>query len=106
MTQVDSLTRPISFAEPTPPPDPNALTNEEAKEARAAWKTNRCTWCGGLHLRACPRVSKLEFGNDGKTVTSVEYFADGVWSDASVVWPEDMKWEQDEASPFEPPAKG
>lgn len=83
------------------PADPDTMTKQEQAEARKQWRTSKCTWCGGLHLRACPRVKKFEFGNDGKTVTSVEYWAPVQWNGENVVWPEDMGWEDDDNSPFE-----
>ena len=93
--------RPTAFAEPVRPEKVDELTPEEQAEARKQWRANKCTWCGGLHLRACPRVKKFEFGNDGKTVTSVEFWER--WPKGDVVFPEDMAWEDDEGSPFDPP---
>lgn len=88
----------IQVAQPDPDPD---LTPEEQKAARDQWRTGKCTWCGGLHLRACPRVRSFEFANDGKTVTRVEFWPDGQWPDANIIWPEDMGWSEDEPAPTE-----
>ena len=91
------------FSDDPTPSKPDVLSPAEQAEARKQWKTSKCTWCGGLHLRACPRVKKFEFGNDGKTVTSVEFWPPMQWPDKDVVWPEDMGWEDDDNSPFDPP---
>jgi hypothetical protein len=96
--------KPLPFAGPTGPEKTDVLTKEEQAVARQQWRSGKCTWCGGLHLRACPRVRKFEFGNDGKTVTSVEFWQANQWRDTDVLWPEDMGWEDDEGSPFDPPA--
>jgi hypothetical protein len=97
-----AASRAAKFADPMPS-KPDVLSDEEKVEARKQWRTSKCTWCGGLHLRACPRVKRFEFGNDGKTVTSVEFWEPGRWSEKDVVWPEDMGWEEDDNSPFDPP---
>lgn len=80
--------------------DPESeLTPQEQEVARQQWRTGKCTWCGGLHMRACPRVAAFEFANDGKTVVKVEFWPDGQWPDANVVWPEDMGWSEDDPAP-------
>lgn len=97
-----AFSQPVAFADAGGiPADPNEMTKEEQAEARKQWRTSKCTWCGGLHLRACPRVKKFEFGNDGKTVTSVEFWQSMWWPDKDVVWPEEMGWEDDDGSPFD-----
>ncbi len=80
-------------------PDPADLTPDEQEAARAQWRSGKCTWCGGLHLRACPRVKRMVFANDGKTVTEVEYWPEGQWSADNIVWPEDMGWGESGESP-------
>jgi hypothetical protein len=90
------------FAATTPVvSQPDVLSPEERAVAREQWRKARCTWCGGLHLRACPKVKRMTFTNDGKNVVEVEYWPDSHWSDSNVVWPEDMKWEEDSRSPFD-----
>lgn len=94
---------PLAFASTVPVvAKPDVLSKDERAVARLQWRKSRCTWCGGLHLRACPRVKRLMFANDGKTVTEVEYWPGNLWSDKDVVWPEDLNWEEDANSPFEP----
>lgn len=51
-----------------------------------------CEWCGGYHLRACPRVKKIEKLGNGN-VTSIEYWPQ--WDESFTVWPEDV-WEEEE----------
>lgn len=48
-----------------------------------------CTHCGGLHLRACPRVRRIVFkGTDG--IAEVEFWKHGRWPTDVIVWPEDV----------------
>lgn len=52
-----------------------------------------CVHCGGLHLRACPRVKRMRFRpQPGQRIEliEVEFWPDGEWSDLGVIWPEDV----------------
>ena len=59
------------------------LTDEE----RAAQLATRCTWCGGVHERACPRLRSIRFRPDGSTPTAVEFWEH--WDASEIIWPED-----------------
>jgi len=48
-----------------------------------------CRHCGGMHVRACPRVKRLVFSS-GDGVGEVEFWPDGEWSEDDVVWPEEI----------------
>lgn len=76
------------------------LTPEERESARGIFEgkgnTAPCMHCGGVHLRACPRVKKITWHVDG-TCTSAEYWPDREWSDANIVWPEDA-YDEEEAT--------
>lgn len=51
------------------------------------FERRQCRHCGGVHSRACPRVRRLCY-TDGGSLTEVEYWPDGKWSDEFVIWPE------------------
>lgn len=67
--------------------DPNALSAELATQVA---QIKPCTHCGGRHVRACPRVRRMGFHPNG-TLASVEFWAEGKWSDDHVFWPEDIE---------------
>ncbi len=68
----------------------NGWTREMAAEVRARFAANEaCQHCKGLHARACPRVKTMSFHPNGG-LASVEFWPDGQWSDAQVIWPEDV----------------
>lgn len=78
--------------------DTSELTDEEREGARGAFQSGRaCVHCGGLHLRACPRVKRFVF-DEQRRVREVEFWADGEWPADVVVWPEDV------AEPADSPA--
>jgi hypothetical protein len=56
-----------------------------------------CQDCGGVHARACPRISAIKILIDDKGVVverDVRYWAPGTWED-DVTFPEDV-WEDDD----------
>jgi hypothetical protein len=55
--------------------------------------TQQCAHCGGLHLRACPRVRNLQWYRDG-AVRAAEYWQ--TYDDTNVIWPEDLQGVLDE----------
>lgn len=57
----------------------------------------QCAHCGGSHLRACPRVKRMQFSQDGKLV-EIEFWADGKWDQSNVLWPEDDRVRKEEIS--------
>lgn len=57
-------------------------------------KKQQCIHCGGLHLRACPRVKRLVWRNN-EEIAEVEFWADGKWPQTGIIWPEDA-YEEDE----------
>lgn len=108
--------RPVTAAEPLPSRDtpgtalavpepdagyPRALTPAElgtegddtaltADLGEALRKLPPCQHCGGFHARACPRVKSMAFHPNG-ALAQVEFWADGRWTDANIVWPEDVE---------------
>lgn len=67
--------------------------DEETKDAlRAAFAAHEeCLWCGGIHQGMCPRVRKIVYHpTDDRQVREVEFWADGEWSRANIVMPEDV----------------
>lgn len=96
---------PASTAMPPPEPStalvyPRQLTTEEltggkddttltADLAAALRRVPVCSHCGGRHTRACPRVRRMEFHPNG-ALASVEFWAEGKWSDSEIIWQEDL----------------
>jgi hypothetical protein len=66
-------------------PDPTPLTDDEVKRLR----DNRCSHCGGAHARACPRVKRMAYHPNG-TLAEVEFWPSDQWSDAFVVFPDEI----------------
>ncbi len=56
------------------------LSPEEFEKAK-------CSHCGGVHLRACPRVKMMKFGS-GSSLEVVEFWE--TWDESFTVWPEDV----------------
>ena len=48
-----------------------------------------CEHCGGFHVRKCPRVKRVIYSSAGN-ISEVEYWQDGLWPKADIVWPEDI----------------
>jgi hypothetical protein len=71
-------------------PDETALSPDEVRAWWEAYRSERCTWCGGLHVRACPRVKSFRFDGAGEKVLEVTFWRDGDWDDSFVSWPEDV----------------
>jgi hypothetical protein len=70
--------------------DQDVLTAEENAALRARFDAGQaCQHCGGLHARACPRVRELSFHPNG-VIAQVRFWADGEWSDAAIIWPEEL----------------
>jgi hypothetical protein len=70
-------------------PDPLDMTDEErAIVARQFARDEGCNHCGGMHLRACPRVKRLVFSGD--KIAEVEFWRYGEWPTGDVLWPEDF----------------
>ena len=75
------------------------LSPEDRADARrifqAAGEGGRvCSFCGGIHMRACPRVAEFELYQDGK-LKRVRFWTDGEWKDSDIIWPE-MAFDDDE----------
>lgn len=58
-----------------------AMTPEEADEV----EDSRCAHCGGFHVRACPRVRRIEFHPNG-SVAAVEFWRADQTDWTGVVW--------------------
>lgn len=67
-------------------PKSSPLSREEKLALRERWLADKCQHCGGLHLRACPRVRRMAF-RDGALV-EVEFW--DTWNTDDVAWPEDF----------------
>lgn len=65
------------------------FTADEASEAWATYRKQRCTHCGAIHVRACPRVRRFEFHPNGQ-LAAVEFWPDGKWPVDGLLWPEDL----------------
>lgn len=68
------------------------LTDEEKGYIREIFEDEShrhrvCTICGGLHLRACPRVKRIERHPDG-TILAEEYWPPGTWENENIIFPE------------------
>jgi hypothetical protein len=48
-----------------------------------------CPHCGGIHLRACPRVKRLVFRGQDQ-IAEVEFWGHGWWPEDEIIWPEDV----------------
>jgi hypothetical protein len=72
--------------EDTPQESP-ALPPELA--AKITKDTPPCMHCGGWHARSCPRVRRMVW-HSGGALAEVEFWPDGRWSDAYVLWPEQL----------------
>jgi hypothetical protein len=56
---------------------------------RTIFDSLACAHCGGIHLRACPRVKLLRFASTGSgRPVMVEFWPEGEWSQDGVIWPE------------------
>ena len=81
------ITQPEPPAEPEPgtdvvPADPAAIDDALALEVA---KIPACAHCGGRHVRACPRIKRMQWHPNG-TIASVEFWADGRWSEDHVIF--------------------
>lgn len=63
------------------------LTAEEIEKFRKSYLENKCSHCGGVHARACPRVKRIVF-NDKGTILEVEFWEN--WPTNDVVFPEEL----------------
>lgn len=72
------------------PVDPSGWTPEVAANIRARFLNGEaCQHCKGIHARACPRVRTMTFHPTG-ALASVEFWREGLWSDAHIIWPEEV----------------
>lgn len=73
------------------------FTPEQLAVARQKFADGKeiCPFCGGFHLRFCPRVRELELNSDGSP-KRVAYWADGEWNDDWVIWPEMIAGEDED----------
>jgi hypothetical protein len=69
-------------------PDP-PVTDDEARDLWATFRSHTCNHCGGSHARACPRVRRMEW-HENERLAAVEFWPPGRWSDDTIVWPEDL----------------
>lgn len=67
--------------------DPDDLSPEQRAAMAARFAAgDACPHCGGIHLRACPRVKRMAFR--GSEIAEVEFWTPGTWPDDDVLWPE------------------
>jgi hypothetical protein len=69
--------------------DPENFTVDEARDMWVAFRVSRCEHCGGAHARACPRVRRLQFHENGR-IAAVDFWPDGKWPSDHVQWPEGL----------------
>jgi len=80
---------------PAEPQKPK-LTREEREGYQQQFKDKQqCIWCGGFHLRACPRVKRIVWRNKEEPAEA-EYWPDGQWPKDNVIFPEDIFEEEEE----------
>lgn len=89
-TPVGRLVRSAAAGAVSVPGRYRPMAAEDVKTAEELQAEQTCRWCGGLHARACPRVKRLSYDPTGQNVTEVEFWPADQWSDAHVVWPEDL----------------
>ena len=67
------------------------LSEEDQKLVREAFASGKdiCRHCGGLHLRACPRVRRIVF-RKADEVAEVEF-----WPASMIEWPEGIIWPEE-----------
>lgn len=66
----------------------DSLTDDEKRELKARYAESKCAHCGGIHLRACPRVRRMAF--KGGELIEVEFWPQDQWSDQEIIWPEEF----------------
>lgn len=73
---------------PQTPPETETLDPETVAWAQERIsKGETCMHCGGLHLRACPRVKRIIWASN-RELHEVEYWP--TWSHENIVWPEEL----------------
>lgn len=83
--------------------DDEKLTQEERDGLRKQFEENRqCVHCGGLHLRACPRVRRIVFKKQDE-IQEIEFWRDGYWPQEGIIWPEDVYDDGEVIEPAVPP---
>lgn len=48
----------------------------------------RCSHCGGVHSRACPRVRRMVFDRNGADLLEVEFWPS--FNEDGIIWPESI----------------
>jgi hypothetical protein len=71
---------------------------EKDESGQTLFDREKCAHCGGLHLRACPRVKRLQFAERGQHVVEVEFWPPGQWPEDDVIWPEQVFEEEGETA--------
>lgn len=78
-------------------PEPLKLTADERKGYREQFAAGKaCVHCGGLHLRACPRIRRIVMRNK-EEISEVEFWPDASWPKTEVVFPEDFFSDEDQS---------
>lgn len=81
--------------------DGEPLGGDERAALRKQFEEGRqCVHCGGLHLRACPRVRRIVFKKQDE-IQEIEFWRDGRWPQDDVVWPEDVYDDGESIEPAE-----
>jgi len=63
----------------------------------AQYRASRCDHCGAAHARACPRIRRIEFHQNG-TLAAVEFWPDGRWPQDGLMWPDALPPEPEETA--------
>jgi hypothetical protein len=67
------------------------LSEDDRKLVRDSFASGKgvCQHCGGIHLRACPRIRRIVF-RKADEVAEVEF-----WPQSMISWPEGIIWPED-----------
>ena len=77
------------------------LSDEQRRILRAVFPDrpdSACRFCGGYHLRSCPRIKIQEWVGEGAgtgNVVKVEFWPSGQYDDDETIYPEDV-FDEDE----------
>ena len=71
---------------------PDGIPEDDKDEYRSRFAAGEsCEWCGGIHNATCPRVKKIMYHpNDDRQIREIEFWGEGDWSRANIVFPEDV----------------
>jgi hypothetical protein len=73
------------------PDGKSEITEEQKRLLQSLFESPKasCLYCGGYHLRACPRIKRQVWTGNGNPV-EVEYWQQGQYDDSETIYPEDV----------------